>query len=112
MSAQPIWDASGQGDLLALVALGSSASPTPDQEWALYVAALKSCRDENGLIFPNSLRPLVRGKVAPRRISAFANAALAAELVEYAGEWQISDDREGRNCGKPVRVMRWIGGDR
>ena len=108
MSALPVWDDSGQGDLLALVAAGSPSLPIAEEEWATYVGALKSCRDSDGLIHPNDLRPLVRGKVAPRRIGAFANAAVAAELVEFSGQWQISDDREGRNAGRPCRVMRWI----
>lgn len=110
MSAIPMWTDSGQGDLLSLVAQGSPATPTADEEWQVYVAALKSCRDDAGLISPNLLRPMVRGKIAPRRISAFANAALAAHLVEHTGEWEISDDREGRNSGKPCRTFRWIGG--
>lgn len=111
MSAQPIWDDSGQGDLLALVTAGNPASPSANDEWVLYVQALKSSRDAAGLIRPNTLRPMVRGKVAPKRLGAFVSAAVAADLIEFSGEWQVSDDHEGRNAGRPCRIWRWIGGE-
>jgi len=64
----------------------------------------------DGWISPNALRPLVRGHVSPRRIGAFANRALKQGLVFYAGTYEISDDTEGRNSGRPCRVLRWVGG--
>lgn len=113
MSAQPQWESVDNytSDLLALVAAGSPSLPIAEEEWTVYVAALKSCRDSDGVISMNRVRPLVRGKVAPRRISAFASAAIAAELVEYTGLYEISDDVVGRNSGKPIRTLRWIGSD-
>ena len=110
MSA-PRWSAHDDGDLLELVAKGPLAPPTADEEWALFVSALRQARDPyNGEIKPNALRPLVRDHVAPRRIGAFTHRALSQELVAYTGEWQVSDDTQGKNAGKPARVMRWIGG--
>lgn len=105
MTATPIWTDSGQGDLLALVALGP-ATGTTEREWDLYVAALHQAADESGVISPNRLRPLVRDHVAPRRIGAFANRAISQGLVAYTGEWEVSDDHAGRNAGKPARTMR------
>lgn len=110
MSAQPAWDDSGQGDLLALVAEGQLASPSPADEWDSFVAALEAvAMVHDGLIPPNDLRPLVRDRVAPRRIGAFTHRALSQGLVEYAGTYQISDDTHGKNGGKPCRVLVWIG---
>ena len=102
----PTWSSSEQADLLELVAQGSPTG-TADAEWNLYVEAL---RDEAvrgaGDIDPNGLRDRVRGRIAPRRISAFASRALARGLVVYSGAYVESTDTEGGNRGKPCRVMR------
>jgi hypothetical protein len=110
MSA-PQWSAIEEdtADLLALVALGPLAPKTADEEWAEFVRCLRHAADEHGVIQPNTLRPLVRGVVAPQRIGAFVHRATSRGLVAYTGEWQVSDDTEGKNAGKPARVMRWVG---
>lgn len=111
MSTQPRWEAvdSEVADLLTLVA--DVEHPSVDFEWEHFLGSLREVAicTADGLIRPNALRPKLRGQVAPRRIGAFTNRALSQGLVEYTGEWQISDDTEGRNGGKPARVMRWIG---
>lgn len=105
----PVWDDSGQGDLLALVATGNIATTTAEAEWSEYVEALLFLAAlHNGIIRPNDLRPLVRGKVAPRRIGAFTSRALALGYVVYTGDWQVSDDTAGKNGGKPARILRWV----
>lgn len=109
MTTQPTWDDSGQGDLLSLVATGPMSGHA-DGEWLSFTSALKAVAYNDGAIDPNELRLLVRQHVAPQRIGAFTNRALAQGLVEYTGEWVVSDDTEGRNSGKPCRVMRWTGG--
>ena len=99
---------SDTADLLDLVA--DDQHPSVDHEWELFKAALAEAVNEFGTISPNRLRPLVRGKVAPRRIGAFTHRALSQGLVEYTGTYEVSDDVEGRNGGKPARVLRWLGG--
>lgn len=94
-------------DLLDLVA--RAEHPSADHEWQAFVEALIQARSFGGVIKPNDLRPMVRGVVAPNRIGAFTHRALSQGLVEYNGEWQVSNDTAGRNSGKPARVMRWIG---
>ena len=98
---------SDTADLLSLVA--EDPHPSVDHEWELFKAALAEAVNEFGTISPNRLRPLVRGKVAPRRIGAFTHRALSQGLVEYTGTYETSDDKEGRNGGKVARVMRWLG---
>lgn len=93
------------GSLLDLIA--EDEHPSVDYEWEAYLAALKAATDTTGLIRPNRLRPLVRGKVAARRIGAFTHRALSQRLIEPTGDWEVSDDTEGRNGGKPARVYRW-----
>ncbi len=94
-------------DLLALVA-HDQMTPRPSDEWCIFTDALRSAADTSRRINPNVLRGLVRGCVAPRRIGAFTNRAKAEGLIVETGEWQISDDIEGRNGGKPCRVYRLV----
>jgi hypothetical protein len=109
MTAQPQWapvDAE-TGDLLSLLADDGSL-PT-DFEWDRFVQALESASELDGRIRPNFLRPLLRGVVKPNRIGAFTNRAKAEGLIVWDGEWEVSDDTEGRNGGKPARIYRWVG---
>lgn len=107
----PRWSDSGQGDLLELVAKGSPSTGTADEEWEHFVYALRmEARLGGGVVDPNKLRLSVRGAIAPRRIGAFTSRAVARGLIEPTGEWEISDDTEGKNSGRPCRVYRWIGG--
>lgn len=114
MSAQPQWSPVDDetADLLSLVARGNVSTDTADREWDWFRAALElvACMHPDDVISPNRLRPEVRDRVAPQRIGAFTNRALAQNLIQATGEWEVSDDREGRNGGKPARVYRWIGG--
>jgi len=92
-------------DLLSLVA-NDKMHPRPEEEWNRFTQALESAADLDGVISPNFLRGLLRGSVAPRRIGAFTHRAKSEGLIVETGDWQISDDREGRNGGRPMRVYR------
>lgn len=107
MSAQPQWSPvdDDTADLLSLVA-NDRMHPRPAEEWAYFVSALRYAARRSGRIDPNNLRRYLRGNVAPRRIGAFTNRAKAEGLIVDTGEWQTSDDTEGRNGGKPCRVYR------
>jgi hypothetical protein len=50
----------------------------------------------------------LRNVIAPKRIGAFTNRAKAEGLIVDTGEWQVSDDHEGRNAGRPARVYRLV----
>lgn len=111
MSAQPHWSPvdDDTADLLTLVC--DEGHVSADYEWDHFVGSLREVAlFGGGLISPNAIRPKLRGHVAPNRIGAFTNRALSQHLVEYTGDYEISDDTEGRNGGKPARVMRWLGG--
>lgn len=111
MTSQPHWSPVDDetADLLSLVR--DEGHPSADHEWQRFTQALEAASDLSGIIRPNFLRGLVRGNVAPRRIGAFTHRALAQGLIAYTGEWEVSDDTEGRNRGKPARIMRWLGWD-
>lgn len=104
-SHQPAWRDSQQGDLLELVAQGTPASDTADDEWDWFLYALEQAADDTGLVDPNELRRHTRGHIAPKRAGAFTSRAVAQGLIEPAG-WVISDDHEGRNAGRPCRAYQ------
>ncbi|HEY0889591.1 MAG TPA: hypothetical protein VGE38_08275 [Nocardioides sp.] len=102
---------SDTASLLDLLAEQHPAIPSEREEWQAYVDALATVAARHaGLIPPNELRPLVRGRVKPQRVGAFCHRALSQGLVRRTGDWQVSDDREGKNRGKPAPVMEWLGG--
>jgi hypothetical protein len=107
----PEWTGVGEptGDMLELVAKGPLAPLTADHEWETFLKALEAAADDQQLIHPNTLRPIVKDDVKPCRIGAFTRRALCAGLIVADG-WQVSDDVESKNRGKPMRVYRWIGG--
>lgn len=114
MTAQPEWSPvdDDTADLLSLVAVGPMSTGAAEREWLTFTETLAwVAHNCGGQIWPNDLRPRLRGDIAPQRIGAFTNRAIAQKLIEPTGEWQVSDDREGRNGGKPARCYRWIGGD-
>lgn len=98
-------------DLLDLLNEASEERPSVDRDWDDYVMLLRQVADGHaGRIDPNLLRPLTRAStIPPRSISSFARKARTDRLVEDSGEFVISDDVEGGNAGKPVRILRWIG---
>lgn len=108
MTTQPAWDTVDNytADLLQLVA--EDPHPSSEHEWTEFTRCLRHAADLDGVISPNRLRPLVRGVIAPRRIGAFTNRAVRSGLVAYTGRYEISDDTEGRNSGRPCRELRLV----
>lgn len=95
-------------DLLTLVAERHPATPSEVEEWEHFRKVLAKVAAENdGLIDQNRTRPLLRGEIAPRRVGAFFHRATKAGLIRAEG-WTTSDDREGKNSGRPCRSYVWI----
>ena len=86
--------------------LADDGTVSVDAEWDTYVAAIHQAADDAGIVRPNVLRPLLRGRVKPNRIGAMTHRAARSGLLVATGEWEVSDDREGRNSGKPSRIYR------
>lgn len=94
--------------LLDLVA-NDEVTPRPQEEWEFFVRAVRFAGTaDDGVVNPNTLRSLIRGHVAPKRIGAFTSRAKAEGLIVDTGEWVVSDDHEGRNAGRPCRVYRLV----
>lgn len=113
MSAQPEWSSVDDETTTLLSVLADDGTDASEREWAAFVSTLRvAAKYHDGLLMPNNIRPALRVLVKPNRVGAFTNRALRQGLIAYTGDYQISDDTQGRNAGKPARVMRWIGGDR
>ena len=99
-------------DLLGLIA----EDPRKDDEYALFLRACwqdamahghyvsvqrvrRRMSNEHGLI------------VHPRTYSAFWSRACAkgGPMVTTV-EWDLNDDKRGKNSGKPQRLRKWVGG--
>ena len=110
-AAQPEWSAVDDetADLLSLVAIGPISTGTAEREWTYFLDALASASLRRGddLIHPNDLRELTRGVVAPQRVGAFVSKAARAGLIVADG-WDVSNDHEGGNGGKPARRYRLV----
>lgn len=77
------------------------------------VAAIATVADENGgRVDPNAVRALLsdeRGLTVPPRVVGSVYYALSEAGALHAEEWTVSNDRRGRNIGKPARVYRLVG---
>jgi hypothetical protein len=93
------------GDLLALI----DSDPQPrnqDQSAVIKAAILRDGRDHGGNVNPNRVREGLRDvTLFHRRIGAAYYALKAAGLIER-GELITSDDRRGRNSGRPIWSYR------
>ena len=78
-----------------------------DDEWATFLDALRiAARD--GEVHQSNVRPIIRGRIAPRHIgSAYFRAIKAGLLTEVRRE--RSDDVRGRNTNRPEPVYALAG---
>lgn len=107
----PTWSPVDDDTADLLTVLADDGRRCVEREWDTFVAALRDCATEgHGFIEPNRLRPRLRDQIKPQRIGAFVTRAKAEGLIAWEGGWQVSDDHEGRNSGRPARVYRWTGG--
>lgn len=82
------------------------STPGVSDEHSTFVAALRTARREDGTVHVNDVRPLVRGRIAPKHIGTLWRRAVAERLITFVG-WEDSTDAVGRNADKKSRVYRW-----
>ena len=90
------------GDLLDLIAdcWTHEAQRTAVEHTILQVAA-----DNGGAVDPNVVRRRIPTWVQPQVVGPTYRAMCKAGILQPDG-WVISDDRQGRNSGKPARTYR------
>ncbi len=87
---------------------GEACAPTgPESEWRLFVGALQQVVRPDGRVHQHDVRPLIRGRVAPKRIGQFYARAKREELLVQVGK-EPSNDRQGRNThhDSPIYELR------
>lgn len=103
--AEPRWSKTDDDTQTILDLVADVDHPSVDFEWQVFKDAVTEvAKGNHGRVTQNALRPLVRGKVAPKRIAAFYNRACSINLLVATDDWVISDDKAGRNAGRPTRV--------
>lgn len=79
----------------------------PGSEWARFVAALRQAKRVDGTIHQRDVRPIIRGRIAPKHIGQMYQRARAEHLIDDTGCWEDSDDLIGKNRHKPERIWAW-----
>lgn len=92
------------GSLLDLIA--DDEHPSVDYEWDIFRQAILQAADPIGVVRQNSVRPLIAGKIAPRRVGPMYRRACREGLIYATDQWEQSDDKSGKNAGRPVRIYR------
>lgn len=91
--------------VLALIA----GDPLHARDRAAIIDAIAASVRPDSTIDANAWRPLIPTWVHPRVIGATVNALMKVGVLIPTGQWVISDDRKGRNSGRPMRSYRWRG---
>lgn len=81
----------------------------PSDEWVIFVAALRSVVRADKTVHACDVRPIIRGRIEPKRIGqAWKRARSVGLLVELGHE--RSDDDQGRNRGRmePFYELRGV----
>lgn len=76
-----------------------SATVTAGTDWHTFVTALKQAVRDDGTVHACDVRPLVRGRIAPKHIASCYRSARQSGLLVEAGHERSNDER-GRNAGR------------
>jgi hypothetical protein len=60
------------------------------------------------MVSPNLVRAALDGRVKPQRVGPVYRALCLMGYLVPCG-WETSDDRHGRNTGRPARLYEWVG---
>ena len=72
-------------------------------EWGLFAAAIRQATRADGRVSQSDVRPLIRGRIAPKHIGTLYRRAVAERLLTPVG-WERSTDHLGGNADKQQRV--------
>lgn len=71
----------------------------PGGDWTIFTAALRSAVRSDGTVHACDVRPIVRGRIAPKHIGQQWKKARDLSLLVEVGH-ERSDDEKGRNKGR------------
>jgi len=89
--------------VLALIA----GDPIHARDRAAIVDAIRASVRPDGTVSSNDWRPRIPTWCYPAVVGATVNALAKAGVLIPTGQWVTSDDRKGRNTGKPSRSYFW-----
>jgi hypothetical protein len=84
-----------------------AGDPLHARDRAAVVEAIAASVRPDGTTDANTWRPLIPSYVYPAVVGATVNALMKAGVLVPTGQWVTSDDRKGRNSGRPMRILRW-----
>lgn len=86
------------------------AGATGANEWSVFVAAVRQVVRPDGTVHANDVRPLIRGRIAPKHIGPMYVRACSSSvgLLERLG-YEDSADTQGRNTHHGSGVFRLRG---
>lgn len=73
-------------------------------EWSIFTAALRTAARADGTVHQCDVRPIIRGRIAPKHIGQMWRRARAEGLVRDTGDREPSNDTAGRNADKLDRI--------
>ena len=109
---RPEWHAVDEStaDLLSLIA----DDPRKDTLYTRFLRACETDHEIHGYVSVNRVRRTLSNDyglvIEPRLYSSFwAKACGKSGPMVTTTEWDVCDDRKGKNSGKPQRRRRWVG---
>lgn len=75
-------------------------------EWSLFRTAVLSVVRDDGTVHQGDVRPLIRGRIAPKHIGSLYRRARSEGLLVDTGQLEPSTDAAGRNTDKQSRIYR------
>lgn len=75
-------------------------------EWPLFVSVVRRVARVDGTVHQGDVRPLIRGRIAPKHIGSLYRRARSEGLLVDTGELEPSNDTAGRNSDKVSRIYK------
>ena len=84
-----------------------AGDPIHDRDREAIIDAIRASVGPDGLTTANRWRPLIPAWVFSNVVGATVHSLVALGRLVPTGRWVVSDDRKGRNSGKPQRQYEW-----
>jgi hypothetical protein len=105
----PRWEPTdaATGSLLDLLA--ADWLPFAEADRNLIARAIRDDAEAHGgHVSANRVRRRIPARVGPQRVGPVYRALCLQGVLAVDG-WEVSNDRNGKNAGKPCRTYRWVG---
>lgn len=114
MSTAPQWSPLGEQTANLLDLIAADWRPFADADRNTIAGAIRDdARFHDGEVSANRVRDALaalplHSQPKPQRVGPVYRALCLFGDLEVTG-WEISEDRHGKNAGRPARTYRWIG---